>query len=120
MCTEGYESLFIEVSSMHWRFFRLGILYSTVVPTEGQEQLGGLLYGLVHWALGLAGRWLAGEAVQGKYKVQGKYVLNTRLDEPVRHSITTNLWPQHVPAILVEHIQLYKCTRLCEIYIARC
>ena len=48
MCTEGYESLFIEVSSMHWRFFRLGILYSTVVPTEGQEQLGGLLYGLVH------------------------------------------------------------------------
>jgi len=32
----------------------------------GKEQPDGLLYGLIHWDLGLAGRWLAGKAVQGK------------------------------------------------------
>jgi len=30
---------------------------------ESQEWLDGLLYGLVHWALGLAGRWLASETI---------------------------------------------------------
>jgi len=64
-----------------WYFFsnrvinRWNVLDQSAVDTPSinafkqtlvQVKPDGLLYGLVLWALGLAGRWLAGEAAHGK------------------------------------------------------
>jgi len=46
---------------------------------EGQEQPDGLLCGLHNWALGLAGQWLASEAVHGN--LHGKLGCNRQTDK---------------------------------------
>jgi len=52
------------INAMRLRWMHLASMPLKVI--RGQEQPDGLLYGLVHWALGLAGRWLTSEAAHGK------------------------------------------------------